>query len=68
MKSVKNLPDKDVAARYGVTVRTIGNWDRDEDLCFPRALVINKRKYRREDELDEFDRRASRGAGGPKAA
>jgi hypothetical protein len=69
MKNVKHVPNKDVAARYGVTLRTVDNWLADDKLGFPRPIVINGRKFYPEHELDEFDRRATfRGAGAPKAA
>jgi hypothetical protein len=61
MKSVKNIPSKDVAARYNKTTRTIDNWLANDELGFPKPIVINGRKYYREDELDEFDRRMPRG-------
>jgi hypothetical protein len=70
MKNSRRIPNKDVAERYGVVVRTIDNWLDDEELGFPKPIVINNRKYYVEDELDEFDRRATfRGrASEPKAA
>jgi hypothetical protein len=70
MKSSRRIPNKKVAERYDVVVRTIDNWLADDELGFPRPLVINNRKYYLEDELDEFDRRAPRGgsASEPKAA
>jgi predicted DNA-binding transcriptional regulator AlpA len=69
MKSVKYLPNKDVASRYGVTTRTIDNWLADDELGFPKPILINSRKLYPERELDEFDRRAPRGgASEPKAA
>jgi hypothetical protein len=57
--SVKLLPARAVALRYGVTLRTLWRWDRNVELGFPKPVRINNRKYRREDELDAFDRRAS---------
>jgi hypothetical protein len=70
MKNSRRIPNEDVAERYGVGVRTIDNWLADDELGFPRPIVINTRKYYLEDELDEFDRRATfRGsASAPKAA
>ena len=32
-------------------------WDNDPTLNFPKPYRIRKRKYRAEDELDEFDQR-----------
>ena len=67
MKSVKYLPNKDVAARYGVTTRTVDNWRANDELDFPKPLVINGRKLTPEHGLDEFDRRTLRGASQPQA-
>jgi hypothetical protein len=50
------IPDKLVALRYSVCLRTLWRWDRDPRLGFPRAVVIRGRKYRKEHELDAFDR------------
>ena len=51
------IPDSKVAReRYGVTLRTLARWDDNPALDFPKAKVINKRKYRDDGELDAFDR------------
>ena len=68
MKSIKYLPNKDVAARYGVTTRTVDNWLANVELGFPKPILINGRKLYPEHELDEFDRRTPRGGCEPKAA
>jgi hypothetical protein len=44
-----------VAKRYGVTPRTIINWQNSPELGFPRAIVIRKFNYFRVEELDLFD-------------
>ena len=49
------LPDAKVAARYHVHISTLYNWDKNEKLGFPKPLRINKRKFRDEEELDQFD-------------
>jgi predicted DNA-binding transcriptional regulator AlpA len=49
------VPDPKVCARYGVHPSTLYNWDRDERLGFPKPIRINGRKFRDEDELEEFD-------------
>lgn len=49
------MPDPKVCARYGVHPSTLYNWDRDERLGFPKPIRINGRKFRDEDELEEFD-------------
>jgi hypothetical protein len=44
-----------VAARYGVTTRTVINWENSPTLGFPKAVIIRTYHYFREDELDAFD-------------
>jgi hypothetical protein len=58
----RKLPTRQVCARYGVCDRTIARWERDPDLKFPQATVINGRKYYDEDALTEWDRAQLRGA------
>jgi hypothetical protein len=50
------LPDPLVAERYKVTPRTIYRWDRQPDLDFPRPIFINRRKYRRVNQLENWER------------
>ena len=50
------LPDPLVAERYNVTPRTIHRWDRQPDLGFPRPVFINGRKYRRLNQLENWER------------
>jgi hypothetical protein len=50
------LPERLVAAKFNVHVRTISRWDADPDLGFPPATVIRKRKYRDAAALDEWAR------------
>ena len=60
------LPDRKVAERYKVVVRTVARWDEDPKLGFPKPVRIKNRKYRFEVELDEFDaRRAAERDAGP---
>ena len=55
-KSARRLiPDPKVCQRYGVHPSTLYNWDKDPKLNFPKPVRINKRKFRDEGELDEFD-------------
>jgi hypothetical protein len=50
------LPDPMVAkGRYKVVTRTLYRWDRQPDLGFPPAVVINGRKYRFRKKLDAWD-------------
>jgi hypothetical protein len=52
----QKLPTRLVCQRYGVSDRTVARWERDPDLNFPKALVVNGRKYFAEDELTAWDR------------
>ena len=52
----RKLPTRQVCERYGVTDRTISRWERDPDLNFPQAAIINNRKYYNEDQLTDWDR------------
>jgi predicted DNA-binding transcriptional regulator AlpA len=54
-KSKRLLPDSKVCERYGVVPYTLWRWDHDPESDFPKPVRINGRKYRPEDELDEFD-------------
>jgi predicted DNA-binding transcriptional regulator AlpA len=57
-KSMRLIPDSEVCRRYGVVAYTLWRWDHQKpELGFPKPVLINKRKYRFEDELDEFDAR-----------
>jgi hypothetical protein len=53
------LPDRFVAERYGVSVRTLERWDKQPKLGFPSPVRINKRRYRKIAKLDEFDRKTA---------
>ena len=50
------LPDAEVCRRYGIHPSTLYNWDANPALKFPKPVRINKRKFRDEAELNEFDR------------
>lgn len=56
MASSGLLPDPQVAARYGVSSRTIFRWDEQQALGFPRPVRINRRKYRRIAQLENWER------------
>jgi hypothetical protein len=51
----RRLPTRRVAERYNVSTRSIERWANDPNLGFPQPLVINKRKYWSEAELEQFD-------------
>jgi hypothetical protein len=52
----KKLPRRKTAERYGVCPRTVGRWERDSSLGFPKATRINDRLYDDEDALTAWDR------------
>jgi hypothetical protein len=51
------LPASTVWSRYGVVDRTLDRWLANETLGFPKPLVINGRRYFRERELAEWERK-----------
>jgi predicted Rdx family selenoprotein len=54
------LPDRQVAQRYGVTVKAIKGWDRKPDLGFPPAIPINGRRYRKVADLIAWERQRAK--------
>jgi hypothetical protein len=59
------LPDRLVAQRYDVVVRTLERWDEVPGLEFPRPVYIRRRRYREIDKLDAWDRANARKAADP---
>ena len=56
MKKRRLIPDSQVRHRYGgICGMTIRRWEKNPNLGFPPAILINGRKYRDEAELDAFD-------------
>lgn len=57
MENSENLlPARLVWKRYGVTDRTLDRWLKNEDLNFPRPVVIINRRYWREANLVAWER------------
>jgi hypothetical protein len=54
------IPDREVAKRYVVHVRTLERWDKDRALEFPKPTYIRGRRYRDIEELDGWDRASAR--------
>jgi hypothetical protein len=54
------IPDRAVALRYGVSVRTLERWDKTPDSGFPKAIMIRRRRYRRREALDLWDKKCAR--------
>lgn len=51
------MPDRLVAERYSVGVKTIERWGKDPKMAFPPIVMINKRRYRSVAALDAWDRK-----------
>jgi hypothetical protein len=49
------LPERAVAEKYGVCVRTIMRWGDDPSLGFPPVVIIRKRRYRDLAALEAWD-------------
>lgn len=50
------LPIRQVIARYSVTDRTIDRWLADPRVNFPKPLVIQRRRFWRLAEIENFER------------
>ncbi len=55
------LPARNVMKRYNISDRTLDRWLANERLGFPRPTVINKRRYFRECELQDWERERASG-------
>src|SRR5262245_3711500 len=63
------IPERLVAEqRYRVSTRTLRRWDITPGLNFPAPIYIKKRRYRRVDQLDAWDKQNSKRAAGLLAA
>ena len=49
------IPMRDVAARYGVHVRTIERWIEDPVLSFPQPIYIRRRRYIKAGDLQTWE-------------
>jgi predicted DNA-binding transcriptional regulator AlpA len=50
------LPTHLVLARYDIVDRTLDRWLADEAMAFPRPLVIYRRRYFRQSEIEAWER------------
>lgn len=50
-------PAGKVRERYGISDMTLWRWLKDEQLKFPKPIVIRRRRMFDDEELDEFDAR-----------
>jgi len=60
--SDRKLPTRLVCRRYGISDRTLARWERNPDLSFPPAMIINHRKYFDETALSAWERKHARSA------
>ena len=54
------IPARLTCARYKIVTRTLGRWLANDDLKFPRPVVINGRRYFREKKLEEWEKDRAR--------
>jgi len=57
MREHKLLPARKVQERFDVVDRTLDRWVSDPRLQFPRPVVINRRRYFVEAEIEAFEQR-----------
>jgi hypothetical protein len=62
MSQSSMLPEREAAARYGKTTRTLARWDETAGLNFPPVILIRGRRYRDRAALDRWDLENSRKA------
>lgn len=63
-QSNRCLPAVVVCDRFGITERTLHRWLRDPRLEFPRPILINTRRYFREEEIASWETRRLAGEEG----
>ncbi len=63
------LTAPEVRARFGgISAMSLWRWLHDEQLGFPRPLVINRRRFFRLDEIEEFEKQRAEISTGRSAA
>lgn len=50
------LTGPQVQQRYGISEMTMWRWENNEDLKFPKPMVVGRRKYFREEDLTAWER------------
>ncbi len=48
------IPDSKLRKLLGKSHRTIGRWDANPELGFPKPVIINQRKHRRAIEIEAW--------------
>lgn len=51
------LPARRIWERYGVCSRTLDRWLGNAEIGFPRPIVLNSRRYWRQDDIEAWERR-----------
>jgi hypothetical protein len=60
-------PRKKTAERYGVHVRSVERWEQNQEMDFPKPLVVNGRKYDNLHALEAWERMRAAGKNMEKA-
>jgi predicted DNA-binding transcriptional regulator AlpA len=50
------IPTRQVCQRYSVNERTLDRWFKNDQLGFPKPILINKRRYYSEADLTAWER------------
>ncbi|EJC66118.1 hypothetical protein Rleg5DRAFT_1825 [Rhizobium leguminosarum bv. viciae WSM1455] len=50
------LTSSQVLSRYSISEMTLHRWGKDARLSFPRPMVVNRRKFFKEDDLIAWER------------
>jgi hypothetical protein len=58
------ISTREVLKRYTVVDRTLDRWVADPKLGFPQPIIINKRRYFRENALLAWERQQAQARGG----
>lgn len=56
------LTGPQVRDRYQICNMTLSRWQKNENLAFPKPIVINRRKFFKEEELTAWERDRVKGA------
>ncbi len=51
------LSNSEVMQRFGISLMTLWRWENDPTLCFPKAMVIRRRKFFLLSEIEQWEKR-----------
>lgn len=57
-----------VLRRYDITDMTLWRWEHDNQLCFPKSILIRDRNYFRITQLEQWERKQAAATASRKAA